>query len=75
MCQTCLKKLDDKFNLVKEYIYDHPGAGVQEVADELDVTPGQIRKWIREERLAFSDDSPIGIACESYGAINKTGKF
>lgn len=75
LCQTCLKKLDDKFTQVKEYIYDHPGAGVQEVAEENDVTPGQIRKWIREERLAFADDSPIGIACESCGTTIKTGRF
>lgn len=75
LCQTCLKKLDDKFAQVKEYVYDHPGAGLQEVAEENDVTPGQIRKWIREERLAFADDSPIGIACESCGETIKTGRF
>lgn len=75
LCQTCLRKLDDKFDQVKEYIYDHPRAGVQEVAEEMDVTPGQIRKWIREERLAFADDSPIGIACECCGTIIKTGRF
>ncbi|WP_167957811.1 flagellar protein [Anaerosporobacter faecicola] len=75
LCPTCVKKLDDKFVQVKEYIYDHPKAGVQEVSEENDVTPGQIRKWIREERLAFAEDSPIGLACESCGALIKTGRF
>lgn len=75
LCQACLKKMDDKFAQVKEYIYDHPKAGVQEVSEENDVTPAQIRKWIREERLAFSDDSPIGLTCEKCGAIIKTGRF
>ncbi|WP_310601950.1 flagellar protein [Anaerosporobacter sp.] len=75
LCQACLKRLDDKFVQVKAYIYDHPGAGVNEVAEENDVTASQIRKWIREERLAFSDDSPIGLACESCGEIIKTGRF
>lgn len=75
LCQTCLKKLDDKFAQVKEYVYDHPGAGIQEVAEENEVTSGQIQKWIREEKLAFSDDSPIGIACESCGTTIKTGRF
>lgn len=75
LCQTCLKKMDDKFAQVKEYIYDHPKADVQEVAEENDVTTGQIRKWIREERLEFADDSPIGLACEKCGAMIKTGRF
>jgi flagellar operon protein (TIGR03826 family) len=75
LCQTCLKKMDDKFAQVKEYIYDHPKADVQEVAEENDVTTGQIRKWIREERLAFADDSPIGLACEKCGEMIKTGRF
>lgn len=75
LCQTCLKKMDDKFDQVKEYIYDHPRAGVQEVSEENEVSPAQIRKWIREERLAFSDDSPIGLSCEKCGAMIKTGRF
>ncbi|WP_455716811.1 flagellar protein [Anaerosporobacter sp.] len=75
LCTTCLKKLDDKFIQVKEYIYDHPRAGVQEVAEENEVTTAQIRKWIKEEKLAFTDDSPIGLACENCGDIIKTGRF
>ena len=29
----------------------------------------------REERLVFSDDSPVGLPCESCGATIKTGRF
>ena len=35
----------------------------------------QIHTWIREERLVFADDSPIGIGCELCGATIKTGRF
>ncbi len=35
----------------------------------------QIRQWIREERLQFTDDSDIGIECENCGASIKTGRF
>jgi flagellar operon protein (TIGR03826 family) len=75
LCPNCLKKLDEKFDQVKEYIYEHPKAGIQEVTEENDVTPMQIRKWIKEERLAFADDSPIGIDCEGCGVTIKTGRF
>lgn len=75
LCPACMRELDKKFEKVKEYIYDHPGAGVQEVSDENGVTTAQIRTWIRQERLAFAEDSPIGIECENCGAIIKTGRF
>ncbi|QHQ60016.1 flagellar protein [Anaerocolumna sedimenticola] len=75
LCNACLKALDEKFSVVKEYIYNHPGAGIAEVAEENDVSTMQIQKWIREERLAFSPDSPIGIECENCGTMIKTGRF
>ena len=75
LCNTCLKLLEEKFAVVKEYIYNHPGAGMQEVAEENDVSTMQIQKWIREERLAFSEDSVVGIECENCGTMIKTGRF
>ena len=30
---------------------------------------------VREERLVFSDDSPVGLPCESCGVTIKTGRF
>jgi hypothetical protein len=75
VCQACMKKLDEKFADVKKYIYDNPGANAQQVADDNDVSLGQIRKWVREERLSFSEDSPVGLECESCGKMIKTGRF
>ncbi len=75
LCNACLKLLEDKFAVVKEYIYNNPGAGMQEVAEENDVSTMQIQKWIREERLAFSEDSVVGIECENCGTMIKTGRF
>lgn len=75
LCNACLMALEEKFAAVKEYIYNHPKAGMQEVAEENDVSTIQIQKWIREERLAFSDDSVVGIECENCGTMIKTGRF
>ena len=30
---------------------------------------------MREERLSFSDDSPVGLECEKCGATIKTGRY
>lgn len=75
ICQSCREKMEQKFQEVKTYIRDHRGAGIQEVSENCEVETSQIHQWIREERLVLSDDSPIGINCESCGTIIKTGRF
>lgn len=75
LCPSCAKALDEKFTVVKEYIYNHPGAGMQEVSDENEVTVPQIQKWIREERLSFAEGSLVGIECESCGTTIRTGRY
>jgi flagellar operon protein (TIGR03826 family) len=75
LCPTCLHTLDLKFEEVKEYIYDHPRAGMQEVSEEFEIPIAQIKQWIREERLAFAEDSMIGLECESCGTIIRTGRY
>lgn len=75
LCPACIKKLDEKFIQVKAYIYDNPEAGIQQVAEDNDVTTSQIKNWIREERLSFSKESSIGLECERCGAMIKTGRF
>ena len=61
LCPACQAELEDKFQVAKKYIRENVGASIQEVAEAADVSVKQIEKWIREERLAFADDSPVGI--------------
>jgi hypothetical protein len=75
LCPACAAVLDAKFDEVKEYVYDHPRVGIQEVSEEFDVSIAQIKQWIREERLAFAEDSMIGLECEGCGVTIKTGRF
>ncbi len=75
ICPTCQKNLEDKFAEVKKYVYAHPRVEMNELAKAMEVSIRQIKRWIREERLSFSDDSPIGIECENCGATIKTGRF
>lgn len=75
ICESCRADTERKFQNTKEYIRENPRASIQEISDANEVTTNQIRQWIREERLQFTDDSPIGIECEGCGATIKTGKF
>lgn len=75
ICPKCKEEQEEKFQEVKQFVQDHHGADVVEVSKECDVDPGQIRQWIREERLQFADDSPIRLPCEGCGAMIRSGRF
>lgn len=75
MCPECTRALDIKFEEVREYVYDNPGAGMQQVSEAMDVSIQQIKHWIREERLAFSDQAQVGLECENCGTMIRTGRF
>ena len=75
ICPACRKKLEDKFERVKDYIREHETATMQEISDDNDVSVKQIKQWVREERLTFTDNSPVGIECENCGTMIRTGRF
>lgn len=74
-CPACSDALEKKFQEVKAYIWDHKTASLQEISEANDVSVGQLRQWVREERLCFTEDSPVGLECENCGAIIKTGRY
>lgn len=75
ICAKCRSVLDEKFDKVKEYVYQNPHSSIQKVSEENDVPVRQIVKWVREERLEFTSDSLVGIECEICGSMIKTGHF
>lgn len=75
LCPTCQSKLEGKFQEVKEYINENPGSTIDIVSEACDVPAKQIKQWVREERLAFSEDSMQGIECEQCGTMIRSGRF
>ena len=75
ICPECKESLEKKFYQVKEYIREHPHAGINEIAKENDVKKMQLQQWVREERLQFSSDSDIALQCEKCGNKIYTGRF
>lgn len=75
ICQGCKEKNEELFQVVKKYIRENPRADIREVSMECEVETGQIQQWIREERLEFTDDSPIKLPCEKCGIPIQAGKY
>lgn len=75
ICPDCISAQETLFQEAKKYVQDNKGCDIQELAEHVGCDAQQIRQWIREERLQFSDDSPIRIACESCGAMIRSGRY
>ncbi len=75
LCPACIGDLEDKFHQVKEFLRENPKASMGVVAEENDVSVKQIRQWVREERLSFTEESQITMECENCGAKILTGRF
>ncbi len=75
VCPACREEEEKKFQVVKRYVQDHVQAEISEIIEACDVTHNQIHNWIRQERLVFSENSPIGIDCEGCGVTIKTGRL
>lgn len=75
ICPNCRKSIDEQFKEVRLFIRKNPKASIGEIAEANEVDTKQIRQWIREERLSFSEDSAIGIECEACGKTIRTGKY
>lgn len=75
MCPACKEALENKFQEVKEYVREHRGASINEVAETCDVEASMIRQWLREERLELAEDSGIMLSCDGCGAMIRSGKF
>ena len=78
ICPDCVIKLDVDFFTIKEYLYEHDGAGVEEVSDATGVSKKSILFLLKEERLLVGDDKGnVGgfLKCESCKRPINTGRM
>lgn len=75
LCKECRDKDEEEYHAVREYIRIHPGVKIEEVADALGLSPQQILRYLREERLEIPSYSEKFILCEMCGCVIRTGRF
>lgn len=75
ICAACKEGMEKKFQDVKKFIRENPHADMKEISVACEVEVQQIHQWVREERLEFTEDSPIKLPCESCGTMIRAGKF
>lgn len=75
VCPSCREELEAEFQKVKKYVQENRHSDIRTVSDACEVPVDQIRQWVREERLEFSDDSTVGLNCEKCGRMIKSGRY
>ncbi|MBE6023079.1 MAG: hypothetical protein E7231_07585 [Cellulosilyticum sp.] len=73
VCPKCRAAEEEQFKIVKEYLRENPGANLPEVSEATGVNSKLILRFLREERLEVSANSPISITCERCGKNILTG--
>ncbi|NLG89099.1 MAG: flagellar operon protein YvyF [Clostridiaceae bacterium] len=75
LCPVCRKIDEEEFEKVRKFLREFPGANMQEVSDNTGVSPVKISRWLKEERLEVSEDSPVALNCEKCGVRIRSGRF
>ena len=75
LCPACVNRLEEKFQEVKTYINENPHSNIEVISKECGVSVKQLKEWVRQERLIFTEGSPDGIECEQCGGKIRTGRF
>lgn len=75
LCPACMAELEDKFQQVKEFLRENPKAPLNVISEKNEVSVKQIKQWVREERLTFTEESQITLECEVCGGKVLTGRF
>lgn len=76
LCPKCRNDDSAELKLVKDYLYDNPGATIKKVSEETGVEHSKILKFLREEKIEISADSENMILdCERCGTPIRSGRY
>lgn len=75
ICPRCREADKRDFDRVRDYVYEHKGATIMEVADALGIKPGIIEGFLRAGRLEVPNDSAIFLHCERCRKEIRSGRF
>ena len=73
ICTDCKKAEEAIFDLVKEYLRDHPRSTVGEVSEATGVSAKKIFGYLREGRIEIAEGG--GLNCMQCGVPIKTGQL
>ncbi|SFD11522.1 hypothetical protein [Butyrivibrio sp. YAB3001] len=74
LCPNCTKQDEADFDVVRQYLNEHPFSSGQEVNQATGISLESILRWLREGRLISLEMTGI-LKCENCGTPIFSGKF
>ena len=53
LCPDCVRKLEEKFDIVKDYIEENHSATMNQISEDCDVSVRQLEKWFVKRDCAL----------------------
>jgi len=76
LCPECAAKEEEEFRKVKDYLYEFPGATMEEISEKTGVSTKRILEFLREGRLILKKENVnILLRCEMCGAPILAGRL
>lgn len=76
LCKRCLEEeIDSDFKKVRDYLYDNPGADINEVEEATKVDKKIILKLLKDDRIEIVDEKNYLLSCEKCGKQIKSGRL
>lgn len=74
-CPNCIELENNDFEIIREYLYQHPLASIYEVATNLDLTINKIKHFLRDGRLEVVGKDNIFLSCKTCGKPIHSGWY
>ncbi len=74
MCPDCVKKDEDDFKKVRDYIYKNPNAAIEEISEKTGIDTKKMLEFLRDGRLVLKHKSKL-LTCEICNKPILTGKY
>lgn len=76
LCPVCRDKEENKFKIVKDYLWDHPNATIEQVHEDTEVERELIIKFVKDRRLISEGlELDLVLECERCGTPITEGRF
>ena len=75
LCTQCEKKEQARFDRVKAYIKENPGATALQIIKDTNVERKELYDWVRTGRIDVAGMDGLGLPCESCGTPISSGRL
>ena len=73
-CYDCMDEVDANFEILRNYIYDHPGVRIGAVSNATKIPESDILYLVKEGRLILAEPDP-SVRCEHCGKPVASGRI